>query len=424
MGRSIEFTKDFNQGITIPHKNILSVASEPYTIELWFKPKKSSSVQILIDKNNGGYGDYLISLDTTGAKSILRFAIGAPSSTTTYTVIDSTIDKWTHLAYRVSGEVGAREQTVFINGVQVITTNFTTVFSPNISPVGLAKTSTTDKLFFNGFMAEVRLWRRSRTNQEILDNMLKVNPNETGLVAYWRLNENNGTAILDSTTNESHGNLINDPIRSSDGPFLQKTIFLELKQKTALTTNKILNLKQKIYLNKSTGLNLSQRIFKENEFILNLKQKVFKNKQASLLFSLTFYGNLSSEIIGKFHLQGKQELYLEAKGGIDMTQTGQDFSMISGDTKILIVTIDEPTNLAGVSLRWGLRKNKNTKESLFVKSLTDGISIEGETISVKLEPIDTESLTGDYYHEMELTDGLGNVSTIFTGKARIETSGV
>ena len=107
-----------------------------------------------------------------------------------------------------------------------------------------------------------------------------------------------------------------------------------------------------------------------------------------------------------------------------MTQTGQDFSMISGDTKILIVTIDEPTNLAGVSLRWGLRKNKNTKESLFVKSLTDGISIEGETISVKLEPIDTESLTGDYYHEMELTDGLGNVSTIFTGKARIETSGV
>lgn len=125
-----------------------------------------------------------------------------------------------------------------------------------------------------------------------------------------------------------------------------------------------------------------------------------------------------------YHLAGDAQLYVFIKGAIDMTKTGQDISMFAGDTKILIVTIDEPINLEGASLKWGLRKNKNTKENLIVKDMTQGIAIDQETISITLDPVDTQDMSGDFYHEMELTDLFGNVSTLFVGKAKIEPSGV
>lgn len=224
----------------------------------------------------------------------------------------------------------------------------------------------------------------------------------------------------------------------------ESNVTLDLNQRMiVITPGEIaLGLNQMLYNSKGTALEVGQIIYKDSATSVGLRQAAFIRNEIRIdldIFMVDYF-----TYIGEIHLQGEQSLYeslqgqadryipmignvetyLSMTGAIDVTKTGQDFSMMSGDTKILVVTMDEPMNLAGVSLRWGIRKNKNTKESLFVKTLGDGITIEGETMSVKLEPIDTELLSGDFHHEMELTDGLGNVSTIFTGRARIETSGV
>src|SRR5699024_10988168 len=64
---------------------------------------------------------------------------------------------------------------------------------------------------FYGYMSEVRLWNSSRTENQIKQNMLNVNPNSDGLVAYYKLNgedqyeENGKWYIRDISGNNMHG---------------------------------------------------------------------------------------------------------------------------------------------------------------------------------------------------------------------------
>ena len=41
---------------------------------------------------------------------------------------------------------------------------------------------------FYGYMSEVRLWNVARTENQIKQNMLNVDPNSDGLAAYYKLN--------------------------------------------------------------------------------------------------------------------------------------------------------------------------------------------------------------------------------------------
>lgn len=50
---------------------------------------------------------------------------------------------------------------------------------------------------FNGYMSEVRLWNVVRTANQIKENMLGVDPDSDGLVAYYK---------LDGTVEDASGN--------------------------------------------------------------------------------------------------------------------------------------------------------------------------------------------------------------------------
>lgn len=56
---------------------------------------------------------------------------------------------------------------------------------------------------FCGMMSEVRVWNRALTQDEInaKDHFYYVDPSSDGLVAYWKLNEGEGTLLKDSTPN-------------------------------------------------------------------------------------------------------------------------------------------------------------------------------------------------------------------------------
>lgn len=145
--------------------------------------------------------------------------------------------------------------------------------------------------------------------------------------------------------------------------------------------------------------------------------------------------NTGEEFIGTILLEGKRELnvyligqrdltvYLQAfgnlyiylKGGLDVTATNQNFSMIAGDSKYIVFPVEGVT-LERCTIRWGIKKT-SSEFALYKES--PNITVVDGNVQIKLTPEDTKDLLGTYSHEAEITDQLGNVSTVLKGKATI-----
>jgi len=104
-----------------------------------------------------------------------------------------------------------------------------------------------------------------------------------------------------------------------------------------------------------------------------------------------------------------------------------DFTMTAGDTKVLSVTVTEKsdgsaTDITGAviawkiaqSLRGGVLLSKSTPADITITSGTGGI------FAITVDPADTASLLGDYYHEAQVTFSTGEISTVLKGKMTVE----
>jgi hypothetical protein len=107
--------------------------------------------------------------------------------------------------------------------------------------------------------------------------------------------------------------------------------------------------------------------------------------------------------------------------------------MYSGDTKLITVNISddnfEDLDITGATLKWVVKRNIRSSTNNILKTTDDGIIVFDQQeqrgrIQIKILPADTEKLSGDFYHEIELTDVQGNVSTVMTGTITIEIDGV
>jgi hypothetical protein len=219
---------------------------------------------------------------------------------------------------------------------------------------------------------------------------------------------------------------------SADLPLTQaiyqdSNIELPLRQEVYDEKENTLNLLQTVYKDDSAALSLSQTIYKDSFSTLNTVQQMYTDGEISLPLLIQIRDDLVNlvgviRLIGKrvlnVPLQGKRELNVTLKGGIDVTAINQNFSMIAGDTKSLIATMSE--DLSGASVRWVIKKNVNSTENILLKAST----VSGTDITIKLDPADTLSLVGTYYHECEVTDQQNNVSTVFTGMCLINKSGI
>ncbi len=113
-----------------------------------------------------------------------------------------------------------------------------------------------------------------------------------------------------------------------------------------------------------------------------------------------------------------------------MTQTGQNVEMFSGDSRTIRFTVTEadgstPVDLAGCSAKWRASRKLSggfSATPAISKAIGTGITVtdaDAGELQVALAPADTAGLSGRYYHELEITDGLGNVSTVATGTLAI-----
>ncbi len=114
-----------------------------------------------------------------------------------------------------------------------------------------------------------------------------------------------------------------------------------------------------------------------------------------------------------------------------MPAVNQDITHWRGDSRVITIGPIKDGNgefvdLTGASARWWMGKNVNaTGADIYVqKSDGHGLVIDGDTaggwsLIITLAPGDTENLTvklGTFYHEAEVVDGDGDVSTVTTGK--------
>ena len=104
-----------------------------------------------------------------------------------------------------------------------------------------------------------------------------------------------------------------------------------------------------------------------------------------------------------------------------MADNVQNFEMHAGDDQDLAFTVKDEAgsavDITGFTIAWRLATHV-TAPMLVSKATGGGITItdavQGE-FTVALAAADTAGLAGVYYHEAELTDGGGDISTIATG---------
>jgi hypothetical protein len=147
------------------------------------------------------------------------------------------------------------------------------------------------------------------------------------------------------------------------------------------------------------------------------KYGTFKYGLKKYGYSIQSIVNLLAEFEINQLLLGEIDTSIELEGSVNVATKNQNFTMYSGDTKILNFTVTMTGVLTGSTIKWVLGKGSTI---YITKTTISGINISGDkTFTVTINPVDTASLYGTYLHEAEITDADGNVSTVAIGKVVI-----
>jgi hypothetical protein len=102
----------------------------------------------------------------------------------------------------------------------------------------------------------------------------------------------------------------------------------------------------------------------------------------------------------------------------------------SGDDKVITVTVydndDVVVDITSATITYQLSQNVKSA-AIISKTVGSGITLTDPTsgvFTITFDPADTASLSGRYYHECEITDTSGDVSTGFVGYATIKEDAI
>jgi hypothetical protein len=187
----------------------LNAATSIRTMEAWVKFHNLSPLiqQEIVSKSCG----------TSGMEISMNFGVlnvyvsGVGGSPVSYPLSNLQTEKWYHLAAAHNGP--GSTITLYIDGVSVATGTAATIIHDSSEDTSAWCTSDPyhhemrvaswggGGQFLNGEVDEVRIWNTTRTGEQIRTNMYKeLTGGETGLVAYYPMNETSGTTVPDSST--------------------------------------------------------------------------------------------------------------------------------------------------------------------------------------------------------------------------------
>ena len=194
----------FNESGSVQVSTGIQAATEA-TYECWINPHVLNNRWHVIVNNDGWLvGDVHFQI---APNNLLEFSLGgSPDKFCNYVFTE---DQW----YHVAAVYSSVSQTVsfYVDG-NLINTEFYP--APNTitggRPYNIGSWNGTSR-FFNGRIDELRIWNTARTQAEIQSNMYStVSPAASGLLAYFRFDEQNGSTVYDGVSG-SAGNLLNNP---------------------------------------------------------------------------------------------------------------------------------------------------------------------------------------------------------------------
>ena len=112
-----------------------------------------------------------------------------------------------------------------------------------------------------------------------------------------------------------------------------------------------------------------------------------------------------------------------------MADTAQDDTFYSGNKRTMRFTITNgdvdgspALDVTGYDIRWVLADSRGNsrygRRPILTKDETSGITTPDAVngvVDVSLSSVDTQYLSGSYYHELELVDGGGDTVVVATG---------
>jgi gliding motility-associated-like protein len=177
-------------------------STDDLTYEAWVYPTNLDGGSFRTIINHDGWSTGYVHFQFHANR--LQFALnGNTDKYSTYTFSNNT---WYHVAAVYSKSAGTVK--FYVNGAHTNTEVETGITIPAALPYKIGSWS--DDRFFGGNMDEIRIWNTARTAAQIAENInISVPASSAGLVAYYKANEASGTTLVDATSNNSNGILIN-----------------------------------------------------------------------------------------------------------------------------------------------------------------------------------------------------------------------
>lgn len=117
-----------------------------------------------------------------------------------------------------------------------------------------------------------------------------------------------------------------------------------------------------------------------------------------------------------------------------MALTAQNDEFYSGDRRTLEFTVRNPAgavvDITGASFLWTCRRSvlsavaEVDKVSGESPSEIDIVDAGNGRVDVELYPVDTDAISGDFYHELQMTDAQGNPTTVAFGTLTINEDAI
>jgi hypothetical protein len=230
------------------------------------------SIEMRIRRPSGLVADTILlskfqALANTGNYLLFISGFGIPNQVVVFTI---TYDSGNRYTYRTSASAPTDEEfmlsisynqlsglcDIYFNGeLQSQLTRLDNATTPDLTDdllLGAADTSGTFP--FPGWMNEVRLFRRSITEDEVLANLhTQLRGDEPDLVGYWRCDELDGDTLIDSSENGNDGTVTNVSrltVQSIDNYFT-RGVYLTLADNRDLALSDPLTEANAIYMLKS-----------------------------------------------------------------------------------------------------------------------------------------------------------------------------
>ncbi len=197
LGNSVLPFNGVNDFVTIP-ENTLDF-SGGFTVEAWVRFNNFNHYSRFIDfAASTGIDNIILANEARTNKLILHIHSGTMNVITAPGIL--TIGEWIHICVTIDPN---KTTKIYKNGQVMIATSvpLPQTVKRSLNYIGKSNSSNNDG-YFDGQLAELRLWKVARTETEIRANMNKrLTGKEANLAAYWPLNDVSGTKVTDLVGN-------------------------------------------------------------------------------------------------------------------------------------------------------------------------------------------------------------------------------